>query len=222
MTASAAWRPGTIVGGKTGCGNCRRWPRKRSARTFRRRRRWCRSLWEGRGQAPFQHRLRLGDGGGGKHGRAIADTPTARTNFLQFILSHPLCGGVNKAEGSMIDKQARVGSRHGIPVPVTVRSSHVDIDQRFEAPVGLPADTFEDKGFVFHSIGDKYLRAVAEGGGFHPDHDPGARRRVRSRGVTRPAGRGDDDGSGVECASAALRRGGDGAALSRTTIAATG
>ena len=28
--------------------------------------------------------------------------------------------------------------------------------------IGLPADTFEDKGFTFHSIGDKYLRAVAE------------------------------------------------------------
>jgi putative glutamine amidotransferase len=28
--------------------------------------------------------------------------------------------------------------------------------------VGLPADTFEDRGFTFHSIGDKYLRAVAE------------------------------------------------------------
>ncbi|MET0481700.1 MAG: gamma-glutamyl-gamma-aminobutyrate hydrolase family protein [Aestuariivirgaceae bacterium] len=28
--------------------------------------------------------------------------------------------------------------------------------------VGLPADTYEDRGFTFHSIGDKYLRAVAE------------------------------------------------------------
>jgi putative glutamine amidotransferase len=28
--------------------------------------------------------------------------------------------------------------------------------------VGLPADTYENHGFVFHSIGDKYLRAVAE------------------------------------------------------------
>lgn len=28
--------------------------------------------------------------------------------------------------------------------------------------VGLPADTFEKSGFQFHSVGDKYLRAVAE------------------------------------------------------------
>jgi putative glutamine amidotransferase len=28
--------------------------------------------------------------------------------------------------------------------------------------VGLPADTFEKSGFLFHSVGDKYLRAVAE------------------------------------------------------------
>jgi putative glutamine amidotransferase len=28
--------------------------------------------------------------------------------------------------------------------------------------VGLPADTFEKSGFIFHSVGDKYLRAVAE------------------------------------------------------------
>jgi putative glutamine amidotransferase len=34
--------------------------------------------------------------------------------------------------------------------------------------VGLPADTFEDKGFIFHSIGDKYLRAVAEVAGSIP------------------------------------------------------
>src|SRR5437016_2988942 len=27
--------------------------------------------------------------------------------------------------------------------------------------VGLPSDTFGDKGFLFHSIGDKYLHAVA-------------------------------------------------------------
>src|SRR5690349_20704849 len=34
--------------------------------------------------------------------------------------------------------------------------------------VGLPADTFEDRGFIFHSIGDKYLRAVAEVAGCIP------------------------------------------------------
>ena len=34
--------------------------------------------------------------------------------------------------------------------------------------VGLPADTFEDRGFIFHSIGDKYLRAVAEVAGCVP------------------------------------------------------
>mgnify|MGYP000344850342 CR=1 FL=1 len=28
--------------------------------------------------------------------------------------------------------------------------------------VGLPADTYENGGFLFHSLGDKYLRAVAE------------------------------------------------------------
>jgi putative glutamine amidotransferase len=28
--------------------------------------------------------------------------------------------------------------------------------------VGLPADTYESHGFLFHSIGDKYVRAVAE------------------------------------------------------------
>ena len=28
--------------------------------------------------------------------------------------------------------------------------------------VGLPADTFEKSGFLFHSVGDKYLQAVAE------------------------------------------------------------
>jgi len=28
--------------------------------------------------------------------------------------------------------------------------------------VGLPADTYENHGFMFHSIGDKYVRAVAE------------------------------------------------------------
>ena len=28
--------------------------------------------------------------------------------------------------------------------------------------VGLPADTYENHGFLFHSIGDKYVRAVAE------------------------------------------------------------
>ena len=28
--------------------------------------------------------------------------------------------------------------------------------------VGLPADTYESHGFLFHSLGDKYVRAVAE------------------------------------------------------------
>lgn len=28
--------------------------------------------------------------------------------------------------------------------------------------VGLPADTYESHGFLFHSVGDKYVRAVAE------------------------------------------------------------
>ena len=28
--------------------------------------------------------------------------------------------------------------------------------------VGLPADTYENDGFFFHSLGDKYVRAVAE------------------------------------------------------------
>ena len=28
--------------------------------------------------------------------------------------------------------------------------------------VGLPADTHENGGFLYHSIGDKYVRAVAE------------------------------------------------------------
>jgi hypothetical protein len=28
--------------------------------------------------------------------------------------------------------------------------------------VGLPADTYEAHGFLFHSLGDKYVRAVAE------------------------------------------------------------
>jgi putative glutamine amidotransferase len=28
--------------------------------------------------------------------------------------------------------------------------------------VGLPADTYEEHGFLFHSLGDKYVRAVAE------------------------------------------------------------
>ena len=28
--------------------------------------------------------------------------------------------------------------------------------------VGLPADTYESHGFLYHSIGDKYVRAVAE------------------------------------------------------------
>ena len=28
--------------------------------------------------------------------------------------------------------------------------------------VGLPADTYENHGFLFHSLGDKYVRAVAE------------------------------------------------------------
>jgi putative glutamine amidotransferase len=36
-------------------------------------------------------------------------------------------------------------------------------NQMSAAPiVGLPADTFEKSGFLFHSVGDKYLRAVAE------------------------------------------------------------
>ena len=28
--------------------------------------------------------------------------------------------------------------------------------------VGLPADTYEDHGFLFHSLGDKYVRALAD------------------------------------------------------------
>src|SRR4026207_2277839 len=101
--------------------------------------------------------------------------------------------------------------------------------------VGLPADTFEDRGFIFHSIGDKYLRAVAEvagcvpimipaldadlelaglldgrggGGRLRPDHSPGAGGGARARGAAGPRGRGGDDGGGVECASATLRGGG--------------
>ena len=69
----------------------------------------------------------------------------------------------------MIDKQARVGlsawnpgSGHGkIEAMSTLTSDSKPL-------VGLPADTFEDKGFVFHSIGDKYLRAVAEVAGSIP------------------------------------------------------
>jgi putative glutamine amidotransferase len=34
--------------------------------------------------------------------------------------------------------------------------------------VGLPADTYENHGFLFHSLGDKYLRAVAEVSGCMP------------------------------------------------------
>ena len=48
-------------------------------------------------------------------------------------------------------------------MPVQLRSkSHVDHEQRSQSAGGAPADTFEDRGFTFHSIGDKYLRAVAE------------------------------------------------------------
>mgnify|MGYP006274288671 CR=1 FL=1 len=32
----------------------------------------------------------------------------------------------------------------------------------YQPLVGLPADTYENNGFTFHSIGDKYVRAVAE------------------------------------------------------------
>jgi putative glutamine amidotransferase len=32
----------------------------------------------------------------------------------------------------------------------------------YQPLVGLPADTYENHGFLFHSIGDKYVRAVAE------------------------------------------------------------
>ncbi len=34
--------------------------------------------------------------------------------------------------------------------------------------VGLPADTYESHGFLYHSIGDKYVRAVAEVAGATP------------------------------------------------------
>jgi len=34
--------------------------------------------------------------------------------------------------------------------------------------VGLPADTYESHGFLFHSLGDKYVRAVAEVAGCTP------------------------------------------------------
>ncbi len=34
--------------------------------------------------------------------------------------------------------------------------------------VGLPADTYESHGFLYHSIGDKYVRAVAEVAGCTP------------------------------------------------------
>jgi putative glutamine amidotransferase len=34
--------------------------------------------------------------------------------------------------------------------------------------VGLPADTYENHGFLFHSLGDKYVRAVAEVSGCTP------------------------------------------------------
>jgi len=34
--------------------------------------------------------------------------------------------------------------------------------------VGLPADTYENHGFLYHSIGDKYVRAVAEVAGCTP------------------------------------------------------
>ena len=69
----------------------------------------------------------------------------------------------------MIDKQARVGLSAWNP-----GSGHAKIEAMSTLTsdskplVGLPADTFEDKGFVFHSIGDKYLRAVAEVAGSIP------------------------------------------------------
>ena len=34
--------------------------------------------------------------------------------------------------------------------------------------VGLPADTYENSGFLFHSLGDKYVRALAEISGVLP------------------------------------------------------
>jgi putative glutamine amidotransferase len=34
--------------------------------------------------------------------------------------------------------------------------------------VGMPADTYESHGFLFHSLGDKYVRAVAEVAGCTP------------------------------------------------------
>jgi putative glutamine amidotransferase len=33
---------------------------------------------------------------------------------------------------------------------------------KFKPLVGLPADTYEKDGFLFHSLGDKYVRALAE------------------------------------------------------------
>src|SRR5689334_9482782 len=35
-------------------------------------------------------------------------------------------------------------------------------DMTYLPLVGLPADTYENHGFLYHSIGDKYVRAVAE------------------------------------------------------------
>ena len=34
--------------------------------------------------------------------------------------------------------------------------------QKIRSLVGLPADTYEKDGFLFHSLGDKYVRALAE------------------------------------------------------------
>ena len=38
--------------------------------------------------------------------------------------------------------------------------------------VGLPADTYESHGFQYHSIGDKYVRAVAEARASSRCHPP--------------------------------------------------
>ena len=38
--------------------------------------------------------------------------------------------------------------------------------------VGLPADTYESHGFLFHSIGDKYRARRGRGGAVRARHDP--------------------------------------------------
>ena len=73
--------------------------------------------------------------------------------------------------------------------------------------VGLPADTYENHGFLFHSLGDKYVRAVAEVSKCTPLMIPSIIDAVHLDDLLESFRRNSHDRGCVQCASAPLWRG---------------